>query len=126
MIDDMGANHVLQTTSNPLVCALRIRRSKNGFRASMDLCLRVPGSHIAKSCSGSPRARPTMRILARGKRLRRLSRHSGTSDCSERLAKKKRSDPEQYSNFIARRWGPFSSQTGAGVMVGEAPSSPRG
>jgi len=39
----------------------------------------------------------------------RLSRHSGTSDCSERLAKKKRLDPEQYSNFIARRWGPFSS-----------------
>jgi hypothetical protein len=104
MIDDMGTNHVLQTTSNPLVSAPRIRRSKNGFRASMALCLRVPGSHIAKSCSGSlHRARPTMRIRARRKRLQRLSRHSGTSDCFERLAKKKRLDPEQCSNFIEPR-----------------------
>ena len=94
MIDDMGAHHVLQTTRNPPVNAPRIRRSKNGFHASMALCPRVPGLHIAKSCSGSPHpARPTTRIRARQKRLQRLSRHSDTSDCSERLSKKERSDP---------------------------------
>ena len=104
MIDDMGAHHVLQTTRNPPVNAPRIRRSKNGFRASMALCPRVPGLHIAKSCSGSPHpARPTTRIRAHRKRLQRLSRHSDTSDCSERLAKKGRSDPEQCSNFIEPR-----------------------
>src|SRR6266849_9535947 len=104
MIDDMGAHHVLQTTRNPPVNAPRIRRSKNGFRASMALCPRVPGLHIAKSCSDSPHpARPTTRIRAHRKRLQRLSRHSDTSDCSERLAKKERSDPEQCSNFIEPR-----------------------
>jgi hypothetical protein len=75
MIDDMGAHHVLQTKRNPPVNAPRIRRSKNGFRASMALCPRVPGLHIAKSCSGSPHpARPTTRIRAHRKRLRRLGR----------------------------------------------------
>jgi len=54
MIDDMGAHHVLQTTRNPPVNAPRIRRSKNGFHASMALCPKVPGLHIAKNCSGSP------------------------------------------------------------------------
>jgi len=61
MIDDIGPRHVLQTTSNPLVNAPRIRRSKNGFRASMVLCPRVPGLHIAKSCSGSPHLLVTRR-----------------------------------------------------------------
>ncbi len=104
MIDDMGAHHVLQTTRNPPVNAPRIRRSKNGFRASMALCPRVPGLHIAKSCSDSPHpARPTTKIRAHRKRLQRLSRHSDTSDCSERLAKKERSDQEQCSNFIEPR-----------------------
>jgi hypothetical protein len=103
MIDDMGAHHVLQTTRNPPVNAPRIRRSTNGFRASMALCPRVPGLHIANSCSGSPHpARPTTRIRAHRKRSQRLSRHSDTSDCSERLAKKECSDPEQCSNLLER------------------------
>ena len=60
MIDDMGAHHVLQTTRNPPFNSPRIRRSKNGFHASMALYPKVPGLHIAKSCSGSPHpARPT-------------------------------------------------------------------
>jgi len=106
MIDDMGAHHVLQTTRNPPVNAPRIRRSKNGFHASMALYPKVPGLHIAKSCSGSPHpARPTTRIRARQKRLQRLSRHSDTSDCSERLPKKERSDPNSVptsSNPVSR------------------------
>src|SRR5580704_1128583 len=89
MIDDMGAHHALLTTRNPPVNAPRIRKSKNGFRVSMALCPRVPGLNTAKSCSGSPHpARPTTRIRAHRKRLQRLSRHSDTSDSSERLAKK--------------------------------------
>src|SRR4029077_20295472 len=101
---DMGAHHVLQTTRNPPINAPRIRRSKNGSHASVALCPKVPGLHIAKSCSGSPHpARPTTRIRARQKRLQRLSRHSDISDCSERSAKKERSDPEQCSNFIEPR-----------------------
>jgi len=52
------------------------------------------------------------RIRARQKRLQRLSRHSDTSDCSERLAKKERSDPEQCANFIELRFL---------TMIGAAP-----
>jgi hypothetical protein len=45
------------------------------------------------------------RIRARQKRLQRLSRHSDTSDCSERLSKKERSDPNSVptsSNLVSR------------------------
>ena len=50
--------------------------------------------------------RPTTRIRARQKRLQRLSRHSDTSDCSERLSKKERSDPNSVptsSNLVSRQ-----------------------
>jgi hypothetical protein len=106
MIDNISAHHVIQTSSNPHVNAPRIRRSKNGLRASMALCPRVPGLHIAKSSSGSPQsARPTARIRARRKELQRSDRHSDTSEWSDEWPKKERSGPEHYSTFIEPPFG---------------------